>query len=112
LTFEPVYILNSTFIRNAQRTQTEDAGVPVRPFELNDYSMNTPTTFCFEYVDDGIWYDYGFSATRNEITKEHLYWAPKGQKSVVFEREYQKFIFPTNGEKKLKEMLSKAVASK
>ncbi len=103
--------LAATFIKNAQRTQTEDAEIPVRPFALNNYSQNTPTTFCFEYVDDGIWYEYGFSATRREIIKEHLYWAPKGQKSVVFERKYQIFSFPTNGEKKHKEMLSKAVAA-
>ena len=33
-----------TFIKNAQRTQHENAEVPVRPFELNDYSVNEPTS--------------------------------------------------------------------
>lgn len=99
------------FIKNAQRTQYEDAEIPVIPFELNDYSKNEPTSFEFEYVNEGVWYNYGYSATRKKVVKEHLYWAPKGQKSVVFEREEQKFIFPANSEKKLKEMISKAVAA-
>lgn len=103
--------LAAQFIKNAQRTQHEDAEVPVRPFELDDISREKPSVFSFEYVNDGIWYDYGFSATRKEITEEHLYWAPKGQKSVVFDRKYQEFTFPANNEKRLKEMISKAVAA-
>lgn len=99
------------FIKNAQRTQHEDAEIPVRPFELDDVSRERPSVFSFEYVNDGIWYDYGFSATRKEVTEEHLYWAPKGQKSVIFDRKYQKFTFPANNEKRLKEMISKAVAA-
>ncbi len=103
--------LAAQFIKNAQRTQHEDSEVPVRPFELDDTSREKPSVFSFEYVNDGVWYDYGFSATRKEITEEHLYCAPKGQKSVVFNREYQKFTFPVNNDKRLKEMISKAVAS-
>ena len=103
--------LATQFIKNAQRTQHETAEVPVRPFELNDYSKNEPTFFEFEYEDEGIWYCYGFSATRKCICKEYLYWAPKGQKSVVFNREFQEFSFPVNKDKKIKEMISKAVAS-
>lgn len=103
--------LAAQFIKNAQRTQHETADVPVRPFELNDDSRNEPTSFEFEYVDDGIWYCYGFSATRQCIYEEHLYWAPKGQKAVIFNREHQNFSFPTNREKRIKEMISKTVRS-
>ena len=102
--------LAAQFIKNAQRTQHETAEVPVRPFELNDYSKKEPTSFEFEYEEEGIWYCYGFSATRKCICEEHLYWAPKGQKSVVVDRKYQDFSFPVNGDKKIKEMISKAVA--
>ena len=41
------------FICNAQRTQHEKASIPVRPFLLNDYSKNEPTTFDFEYTFKG-----------------------------------------------------------
>ncbi len=102
--------LATQFINNAQRTQHETAEVPVTPFELNDYSRNEPTSFEFEYTNDGIWFRYGFSATKKQITEEHLYWAPKGQKSTVFKRDFLNFSFPSNGEKKTKELISKAVA--
>lgn len=102
--------LAAQFIKNAQRTQHESAEVPVRPFELNDYSRNEPTSFEFEYEYEGIEYCYGFSATRKCICEEHLYWAPKGQRAVVFNRKYQDFSFPINTEKKIKELISRAVA--
>lgn len=98
------------FIKNAQRTQHESAEIPVRPFELNDYSRNEPSSFEFEYVNDGIWYCYGYSATRQKVVEEHLYWAPKGQKAIIFDRAGQTYTFPANSEKKMKEMISKAVA--
>ena len=98
------------FIRNAQMMQIENAEIPVTPFALDDVSRNTPTSFEFEYECDGIWYQYGFSATRKAITEEHLNWAPKGQLSKVFSRSGQEFAYPTNNEKKMKEMIQKAVA--
>lgn len=101
--------LSTQFIKNAQRTQYESAEIPVSPFELNDYSKDEPSSFEYEYEDDGVWYCYGFSATKKEVCEEHLYWSPKGQKSLVFKRDYQEFTFPVNKEKKIKEMISKTV---
>ncbi len=98
------------FIRNAQKTQHEKAEVPVCAFALNDYSEQDPTGFEYEYIQDGVKYIYGFSATKKEIKKEYLYAAPKGQKSEIFSREGQVFSFPVNGEKKMKEMIAEAVA--
>lgn len=101
--------LSTQFIKNAQRTQYESAEIPVSPFELNEYSKDEPSSFEYEYEDDGVWYCYGFSATKKEVCEEHLYWSPKGQKSLVFKRDYQEFTFPVNKEKKIKEMISKTV---
>ena len=42
------------FIRSAQRTQHDEAAVPVTPFALNDYSKEEPTEFGFEYISDGL----------------------------------------------------------
>lgn len=81
------------FIRNAQRTQHERATIPVNPFALNDYSIEKPTEFSFEYTSGGIKYWYGFSATRERIHTEYLYHAPKGQKALVFRRTGQHFDF-------------------
>lgn len=96
------------FIRNAQRTQHENASIPVSPFLFNDYSIKQPTTFEFTYVLDEIKYIYGFSATKTTILREYLYHTPKGQKAVVFEREGQ--IFKFTEEKPRRKLISKTVA--
>lgn len=96
------------FIKNAQRTQHEDAEIPVRPFLLNDYSKDTPTFFEFTYVLDNVKYIYGFSATKEKVFSEYLYHAPKGQKATVFARTNQEFIFTE--EKAKRKLISEAVA--
>lgn len=81
------------FVKNAQRTQHENATIPVHPFSLNDYSHNEPTSFDFTYVLNGIKYMYGFSATKEKVVSEYLYHTPRGQKATVFTRTGQEFIF-------------------
>lgn len=99
------------FIRNAQRTQHENAPIPVQPFLLNDTSRDEPTSFEFIYTIADVKYVYGFSATKKEIFKEYLYYAPKGQLSMVFERDHQNFTFRDNSEKKRRQLISEAVGS-
>lgn len=101
--------LGVQFIRNAQKTQNEKAPVPVRPFALNNYSKDNPTGFEYEYIQDGVKYTYGFSATEKEIVTEFLFAAPKGQKAEIFTRKNQNFSFPINSEKKKKEMIANAI---
>lgn len=96
------------FIKNAQRTQYEDAEIPVRPFLLNDYSKDAPTFFEFTYVLDKVKYIYGFSATKEKVFSEYLYHSPKGQKAMVFARTNQEFTFTE--EKAKRKLISEAVA--
>lgn len=96
------------FIKNAQRTQHENASIPVVPFALNDYSSNEPTEFSFVYTLDGNKYWYGFAATREKVVHEYLYYAPKGQKALVFSREGQEFSFTEDKAKR--KLISEAVA--
>lgn len=96
------------FIKNAQRTQHEDALIPVSPFLLNDYSKNKETSFEFTYVINQVKYIYGFSATKDSIVKEYLYHSPKGQKAVVFTRDGKKFTFTEDKAKR--KLISEAVA--
>lgn len=98
------------FICNAQKTQTERASVPVSPFSLNDYSANEPTAFEFGYVLDGVKYVYGFSATQECIVTEYLKTWPNGREKSIFAREYQTFVFPKDGERQRKQLISEAVA--
>ncbi len=101
--------LGVQFIRNAQRTQHENASVPMQPFLLDDNSEDQPTSFEYTYIQDGIKYIYGFSATKKSILQEYLYYAPKGQKALVFSREGQEFLFRENNARKLRELISEAV---
>lgn len=96
------------FIKNAQRTQHEDALIPVSPFLLNDYSKIKETSFEFIYVINQVKYTYGFSATKDSIVKEYLYHSPKGQKAVVFTRDGNKFTFTEDKAKR--KLISEAVA--
>ena len=98
------------FICNAQVTQTEEAEVPVRPFSLNDYSENEPTEFEFCYIQNGIKYTYGFSATKKEIVTEYLKYSPNGREATIFKRHNGKFEFPKNNDYKYKVLISEAVA--
>lgn len=101
-----------TFIKNAQLTQNEKAKIPVRPFELNDYSLNEPTEFDFLYTIDEIQYQYGFSATKEKIITEYLYIWPKNKKSIIFERQENNiFSFPKNPEQARKQLISENVAN-
>lgn len=59
-----VFWLAVQFIKNAQRTQHENAKIPVIPFALNDYSKDEPTEFEFIYTLEGIKYWYSFAATK------------------------------------------------
>ncbi len=100
--------LGVQFIRNAQRMQHERSTVPVVPFTLNDYSLNEPTEFEFDYIVDGVKYWYSFAATREKIVREELFHAPKGQRAQVFVREGQKFSFTEDRAKR--KLISETVA--
>lgn len=100
--------LGVQFIRNAQRMQHEKSTVPVVPFALNDYSVNEPTEFGFDYIIDGVKYWYSFAATKEKIVKESLYHAPKGQKAQVFVRNGQDFSFTEDKAKR--KLISETVA--
>lgn len=104
------FVTGVNFIRNAQRTQTEGHPVPVTPFAFDDVSAERPTWFEYIYTFDNIKYKYGFSATSKEIIEEYLYYWPKGYTSKIFHRKGQEFSFPTNSEKKRKDLISEAVA--
>lgn len=97
------------FIKNAQRTQHENATIPLTPFLLDDSSKNEPTNFEFTYMVDDVKYIYGFIASSKIILREYLFYAPKGQKAMIFSRDGQNFKFPENPEKRMKDLISEAV---
>lgn len=96
------------FICNAQKIQNEKVRIPVEPFALNDYSGEEPSEFTFYYIFEKIKYWYSFSATKEKIIRESLYFADKEEKTFVFEREYQQFRFKEK--KPVRNLISEMVA--
>ena len=62
------------------------AELPVTPFRFDPACSDQPTTFEVMCIADGVRYQYGFRATRNEVTDEWLYAWPSGRLQVWFER--------------------------
>ncbi|SGZ97625.1 FIG00486859: hypothetical protein [Bathymodiolus thermophilus thioautotrophic gill symbiont] len=65
-----------------------DQGVKnIEPFLLSKESVNQPTEFELDLIDDGIRYVYGFSATQEKIIDEWLYQYPKGSPQNLIDRQ-------------------------
>ena len=62
------------------------AELPVIPFRFDPECSAEPTTFEVMCMVDQVRYQYGFRATRSEVTDEWLYAWPNGRLQVWFER--------------------------
>ena len=62
------------------------AEFPVTPFRFDPACSDQPTAFEVMCIADGVRYQYGFRATRSEVTDEWLYAWPSGRLQVWFER--------------------------
>ncbi len=72
-------------IRNSNNVQITDE-LPVIPFKLDFESKNKPTTFEFTFVaENDKKYIYGFSATKEKITEEYLYYYATAKPSLLFD---------------------------
>ena len=70
-------------------TYNENTIFAVAPFKFDGYDKN-PSSFFVRFIIDGIEYEYSFSMTRTEILTEHLFYYPKGRRSLVFSRNESK----------------------
>ena len=61
-------------------------GLPVTTFRFDPACNDRPTSFEVVCIADGVRYQYGFSATPQEVTGEWLYAWPSGRMQVWFER--------------------------
>lgn len=62
------------------------ATLPVTPFRFDPAYDNQPSSFEVIFVMDNVRYQYGFSATREEVIDEWLYASPSGRMQTWFER--------------------------
>ena len=59
------------------------------PFKFDGY-FEKPSTCYFDFISDGIEYEYSFTITRNQILAEELYYHPTKRKVKIFTRDESK----------------------
>lgn len=72
-----------TIVRKSSQTQDE---LPLTPFKFDVQSVTEPTTFEVMGIAQGVRFQYGFAATREDIRSEWLYAWPRGRVQHWFER--------------------------
>ncbi|KUP97057.1 AAA family ATPase [Thermobifida cellulosilytica] len=76
-----------TAVRYSHTRWQPDAGVPRKPFQLDDVSRNEPSFYEVDFVFNGVRHSYGFEVTDREIVGEWLFEFPHGRPRRLFERE-------------------------
>lgn len=67
-------------------TNKNSDDLPVSGFRLNKEFNDNPTEFEVNFINEGVRYQYGFSATKDQIIDEWLFAFPKGRSQKWFIR--------------------------
>lgn len=73
-------------IRQSSNLQINQPLFLISPFMMDDESRNNPTRFDFIYTNNGIKYEYSFTADKTNIIEEYLYEYTSAKPSMIFER--------------------------
>ncbi len=73
------------FVKNSYKREP-DSEIPLQPFLLNEVNPNQPAEFEITFVQDGVRYQYGFSADQTRVHDEWLFAYPHGAPQKWFER--------------------------
>lgn len=75
-----------------RQSNDRQMGAPIpmmMPFKFSEETIKKPSSFEFVFLAEGKKYVYGFSATRERVTKEYLYVYNSPRPSTIFERDSQ-----------------------
>lgn len=75
-----------------RRSNDRQMGAPIpmmSPFKFSEETEKRPSSFEFVFLAEGKKYVYGFSATREQVTREYLYVYNSYRPSTIFERDSQ-----------------------
>ncbi|NMX92668.1 MULTISPECIES: ATP-binding protein [unclassified Pseudomonas] len=72
---------------SAKESRLED-GVSVIPFRLSYESRSSDSEFEVNFFEEGVRYEFGFTANSERITSEWLYAYPSGKMQRWYKREY------------------------
>lgn len=78
------------FVRNSASSSQEGDDITVVPFLFNENSKDSPTEFQMVFVNEGVRYQFGFSASKSRIEEEWLFAFPKGRAQRWYSRAYDK----------------------
>ncbi len=80
-------VMRSFVVESATAKQLGDE-IPVTPFLFDDQDAKCPTDFEIVFINEGVRYQYGFSATVERVWDEWLLAYPKGRPQRWFRRVY------------------------
>ena len=75
-------------VRNSASTSQEGDPISVTPFLFNESTAKQATEFEMVFINEGVRYQYGFSAKKYHITEEWLIAYPKGRPQRWFSRAF------------------------
>lgn len=100
-------------IRTSQKKQIGEKIFELIPYKFDEKSIKSPSKFEFIFINNGIKYIYGFSATMDRIIDEYLYKYTSAKPSLIFKRENtSEYKFPKKDEKILKKLQEKTIENK
>lgn len=82
-------IMRQLVMQSSTKIQVDEE-LPITPFLLDEESSLKPTEFEVTFINQGVRYQYGFSATVERITEEWLLAYPSGKAQRWIERRYDK----------------------
>jgi uncharacterized protein len=77
-------------VNSSKETQSTEA-IRVERFSLSTETDNQPSFFEIVFLLDGQQHRYGFTATREKVVSEWLYYVPKTRETKLFERQDNDF---------------------
>lgn len=77
------------FILNSSKDSTAGEEIMVERFKLSTETINEPSFFEIEFIDNGYKYRYNFEVNTDKVCSESLYYQKKAKEFLLFERELQ-----------------------
>ncbi|OGT08267.1 MAG: hypothetical protein A2X78_02495 [Gammaproteobacteria bacterium GWE2_37_16] len=88
------------FVSFSQQKMQINESIDTVPFRFDTETNVSPSEFEVIFINDGIRYQYGFSADQKHIFDEWLYAYPRGAKQTWFERKFDTYDIQENTQEK------------
>lgn len=98
-------------LRNSNNMNYYD-DLPIRTFAFDEKNKDKPSIFEIIFIFNKIKYVYGFSATKEKIIEEYLYYYPNGKETKIFYRHKNKYSFTARLNKDLSYIATKNAENK